>query len=197
MNRIHKRPPDFFISPAREGGFTMIELLLVIGVISILLGAIFSWFDNMGRFYKNENTKAGTQQSTRFGMETLIQDIQLAGLNPLGVPGAGLIVATATAIQIASDLNFDGDFSDPFENTTYALNGSRLEQTNHLGAETLVDKVSSLGFTYFDRNGALIPEPVNIPDIRSVGISLTQTRDSGQGKEISRTYRTRIRCRNF
>ena len=197
MNRIHKRPPDLFKSPAREGGFTMIELLLVIGVISILLGAIFSWFDNMGRFYKNENTKAGTQQSTRFGMETLIQDIQLAGLNPLGVPGAGLIVATATALQIASDLNFDGDFSDPFENTTYALNGSRLEQTNHLGAETLVDNVSSLGFTYFDRNGFLIPEPVNIPDIRSVGISLTQTRDSGQGKEISRTYRTRIRCRNF
>ena len=197
MNRTHRRPLDLFTSPAREGGFTMIELLVVIGVISILLSAIFSWFDNMGRFYKNENTKAGTQQSTRFGMETLIQDVQLAGLNPLGVPGAGLIVATATALQIASDLNFDGDFGDPFENTTYALNGSRLEQTNHLGAETLVDNVSSLGFTYFDRNGALIPEPVNIPDIRSVGISLTQTRDSGQGKEISRTYRTRIRCRNF
>lgn len=175
----------------------MIELLLVIGVISILLGAIFSWFDNMGRFYKNENTKAGTQQSTRFGMETLIQDIQLAGLNPLGVAGGGLIVATATTIRIASDLNFNGNFSDPFENTTYALNGSRLEQTNHLGAETLVDNVSSLSFTYFDSNGALIPEPVNIPDIRSVGISLTQTRDSGRGNEISRTYRTRIRCRNF
>jgi prepilin-type N-terminal cleavage/methylation domain-containing protein len=197
MNRIHRRPLDLFTSPARERGFTMIELLLVIGVISILLSAIFSWFDNMGRFYKNENTKAGTQQSTRFGMETLIQDIQLAGLNPLGVPGAGLIVATATAIQIASDLNFDGDFSDPFENTTYALNGSRLEQTNHLGAEALVDNVSSFSFTYFDRNGALIPEPVNVPDIRSVGISLTQTRNSGRGNEISRTYRTRIRCRNF
>lgn len=197
MNRIHRRSPDLFTSPARESGFTMIELLVVIAVISILLGAIFSWFDNMGRFYKNENMKAGTQQSTRFGMETLIQDIQLAGLNPLGVPGAGLIVATATTIQIASDLDFDGNFSGPFENTTYALNGSRLEQTNHLGAETLVDNVGSLGFTYFDRDGALIPEPVNIPDIRSVGISLTQTRDSGRGNEISRTYRTRIRCRNF
>ena len=197
MNRIHRRPLGLYMSPSREGGFTMIELLLVIGVISILLGAIFSWFDNMGRFYKNENTKAGTQQSTRFGMETLIQDIQLAGLNPLGVAGGGLIVATATTIRIASDLNFNGNFSDPFENTTYALNGSRLEQTNHLGAETLVDNVSSLSFIYFDSNGALIPEPVNITDIRSVGISLTQTRDSGRGNEISRTYRTRIRCRNF
>jgi prepilin-type N-terminal cleavage/methylation domain-containing protein len=197
MNRIHRRPPDRFAGSPDESGFTLIELLLVIGVISILLGAIFSGFDNMGRFYTNENTKAGTQQSTRFGMETMIQDIQLAGLNPLGAAGAGFIVATATSVQIASDLNFDGDFSDPSENTTYALNGSRLEQTNHLGAETLVDNVSSLRFTYFDRNGDVIPEPVNIPDIRSVGISLTQTRDSGRSREISRTYRTRIRCRNL
>jgi type IV pilus assembly protein PilW len=180
-----------------EGGFTLIELLIVIGLISILLGAIFSWFDNTSRFFSNENVKAETQSSTRFGMETLIQDIQLAGLNPLGTSGAGFIVATATLVQIASDLNFDGDFSGPFENTTYALNGNRLEQTNHLGTVTLLDQVSDLRLTYFDADGNLIPEPVNRPDIRSVGISLTQTRGSVRGKDISRTYRTRIRCRNL
>ena len=48
----------------------MIELLLVLGVISILLGAISGGFDNLSRLYTNENTKAGTQLSTRFGMET-------------------------------------------------------------------------------------------------------------------------------
>jgi prepilin-type N-terminal cleavage/methylation domain-containing protein len=197
MNRVQKRPPDPFAGPLREGGFTMIELLLVIGVISILLGTIFGAFDNMGRFYTNENTKAGTQLSTRFGMETMIEDIQLAGLNPLGAAGAGILVATATSVRVASDLNFDGDFSGPSETITYALNGNRLEQTNHQGTETLVDNVSGLSLTYFDRNGALIPEPVNIPDIRSVGISLTQTQNSGRGKEITRTYRTRIRCRNL
>ena len=197
MKRIHGNNPYRFTASPNEDGFSLIELLLVMGVIGILLGSIFSWFDHMGRFYKNENTKAGVQSSTRFGMETLIQDIQLAGLNPLGAPGAGIIVATATAIQIVSDLNFDGDFSGPFENTTYALAGSRLEQTNHLGTETLLDHVTGLSFAYFDRNGALIPEPVNIPDVRSVGITLTQTRGSGRDPEIARTYRTRVRCRNF
>lgn len=197
MNRVHGHRTDHLPRSPNAGGFSLIELLLVMGVISLLLGALFSWFDSMSRFYKNENTKAGVQSSTRFGMETLIQDVQLAGLNPFGVPGAGIVVATATAIQIASDLNFDGDFSDPFENTTYALAGSRLEQTNHLGTETLVDHVTDLRFTYFDRDGSSIPEPVNIPDIRSVGISLTQTRGSGREPEIARTYRTRVRCRNF
>jgi prepilin-type N-terminal cleavage/methylation domain-containing protein len=197
MNRILKRLPDPFSSPVREDGFTLIELLLVLGVIGILMGGISGAFDNLSRLSTKENAKASTQLSTRFGMETMIQDIQLAGLNPLGAPGAGFIVATATAIQIASDLNFDGDFSDSFENTTYALNGSHLEQTNHLGTETLVDNVSGFSFTYFDRNGTLIPEPVHIPDIRSVEISVTQTRDSGRGNKISRTYRTRIRCRNL
>jgi len=197
MNRVQKRPPDPIPGLWPEDGFTMIELLLVIGVISILLGTIFGAFDNMSRFYTAENAKADTQMSTRFGMETMIEDIQLAGLNPLGAAGAGFLVATATSVRVTSDLNFDGDFSGPSETITYALNGNRLEQTNHQGTETLVDNVSGLSFTYFDRNGALIPEPVNIPDIRSVGISLTQTQNSGRGKEISRTYRTRIRCRNL
>jgi prepilin-type N-terminal cleavage/methylation domain-containing protein len=181
MNRILRRRLNPFPSPVREHGFTLIELLLVLGVISILMGVISGAFDNLSRLYANENTKAGAQLSTRFGMETMIQDLQLAGLNPLGAPGAGFMVATGTAIQIASDLNFDGDFSDSFENTAYALNGSRLEQTNHLGTVTLVDNVSGFTFTYFDRNGTLIPEPVNIPDIRSVEISVTQTRGSGRG----------------
>jgi prepilin-type N-terminal cleavage/methylation domain-containing protein len=197
MNRICGRSSCRFSAAQKERGFTLIELLLVMGVISLLLGAVFTWFDSMSRFYRNETTKANIQSSTRFGMETLIEDIQLAGLNPLGVPGAGIVSATAASLQIASDLNFDGDFSDAFETTTYAWNGSRLEQTNHLGTETLVDNVTGIRFAYYDRNGTLIPEPINVPDIRSVEISLTQTRGTARDPEIARTYRTRVRCRNF
>jgi prepilin-type N-terminal cleavage/methylation domain-containing protein len=90
MNRMLKRLPVPFSSPVREHGFTLIELLLVLGIISILMGVISGAFDNLSRLYTKENTKAATQLSTRFGMETMIQDLQLAGLNPLGAPGCGV-----------------------------------------------------------------------------------------------------------
>ena len=180
-----------------DAGFTMIELLMVIGVISIVLGAIVGSFDNMSRFFTRENVKADTQKKARFGLDFMIQDIQLAGLNPYEMAGGGILAATPTSLQLASDLNFDRDFDDPFENVTYNLNGTRLEHTNHLGTETLVQDVSDFSFTYFDANGNVLPEPIDLPEIRSVGVSITLTSPAGRGKDVMRNYNTRIRCRNL
>ena len=180
-----------------DAGFTMLELLLVIGVISIVLGAIVGSFDSMSRFFARENVKADTQKKTRFGLDFMIQDIQLAGLNPHEVSGGGFLAATPTSLQLASDLNFDRDFDDPFENVTYSLNGTRLEHTNHLGTETLVQDVSDFSFTYFDANGNVLPQPINLPEIRSIGVSITLTSQATRGEDVLRNYSTRIRCRNL
>ena len=197
-----KRQPRQHIRNRMQGlrtdaGFTMLELLLVIGVISIVLGAIVGSFDNMSRFFTRENVKADTQKKARFGLDFMIQDIQLAGLNPYEMAGGGILAATPTSLQLASDLNFDRDFDDPFENVTYNLNGTRLEHTNHLGTETLVQDVSDFSFTYFDANGNVLPEPIDLPEIRSVGVSITLTSPAGRGKDVMRNYNTRIRCRNL
>jgi hypothetical protein len=127
----------------------------------------------------------------------MILDIQLAGLNPLGMPGGGILSASSTSLRLASDINFDGDFDDPFETVAYDLNGTRLEQTNHIGTDMLVGNVSAFSFTYFDSAGTELPEPVNIPEIRSVQVSITLTQPGGRNGDVLRSYNTRIRCRNF
>ena len=190
---VEKKMPGF----KADGGFTMIEVLVVIAVISVVLGAIVGSFDSMSRFFSRENVRADTQKKARFGLEFMIQDIQLAGLNPHEVAGGGILAASPVSLQLASDLNFDRDFGDPFETVTYALNGTRLEQTNHLGTDTLVQDVSDFSFTYFDADGNVLPEPVNIPEIRSIGVSITLTCPAGRGPDVVRNYSTRIRCRNL
>jgi prepilin-type N-terminal cleavage/methylation domain-containing protein len=178
-------------------GFTLLELLLVIGVMSIVTAVAVGSFDNIGRFFTRENVKSDTQKKARFGLEALIVDIQLAGLSPSGVAGGGIQLAAPTSIRVASDINFDGDFDDASETITYALNGTRLEQTNHLGTEALVENVSGFQLTYFDRNGVQLPQPVTLAEVRSVEVTVALTSPAGRGTSITRSYSTRIRCRNL
>jgi prepilin-type N-terminal cleavage/methylation domain-containing protein len=187
-NRVHTGEDD---------GFTLVELLIVIGVMSILLAAIYGSFDSMSRFFTKQNVNADTQKKSRFALDTMILDIQLVGLNPHGVPGGGILAASSTSLRLSSDINFDGDFDDPFETVAYALNGTRLEQTNHIGTDILAQNVSVFRFTYFDHDGTELSEPVNIPEIRSVNVSITLTQPAGRNGDVVRSYNTRIRCRNL
>jgi Tfp pilus assembly protein PilW len=181
-------------------GFSIVEMLLVLGAMAILFGAIYSGFERLNRSYTAENVKAGTQQSARIGVEMMIQDIRLAGLNPLGTAGAGIVAASPTSLQFTADNNYDGDLDDALEDMTYALNGTNIVQTNHLGTEVLLENVTNLTFSYFDETGAVIPAAqlaARLADIRTVGITLTISRPAGRNQQVSRTYSTQVRCRNL
>ena len=178
-----------------SAGFTMIEMLMALVVFSIAFGTIYKSFEHLNRSSTTENVKAGTQQGARIAVDFMVQDIRLAGLNPLGTPGIGLQAISPDSIQFTMDANFDGDDDDTFEDITYALTGSgTLMQTNHLGAEVLIDNVTNLSFTYLDTDDQTTS---NLNEIRSVIISLTMQRPAGRDGEISRAYTTRVRCRNL
>jgi prepilin-type N-terminal cleavage/methylation domain-containing protein len=194
---------DKTYQPHRSAGFTLIEVLLCIAVLSILFGTVYRSFANVNRSYTNENVKAGVQQKTRIGIDLMARDIRLAGLDPLASAGAGFSAADtdATSIRFTADLNYDGDLDDPFEDIQYSINGNLLEQTCELGGgpvtATLMDNVSDLSFSYLDQEDNLLPAPIDADQIRTVLISLTVQRPSGPKGQVSRTYTTRVRCRNL
>ena len=189
----------------QSAGFTLVEVLMCIAILSILFGTIYRTFDTFNRSYTKENVKAGVQQKTRVGIDLMARDIRLAGLDPLGSASAGFDADPArtntTSIQFSADLNYDGDVEDPFENIRYTLNGDRLEQTSDLGAgmivDTLMENVSGLLFTYLDETDTTLAEPIPVNEVRTVLISLTVVRAAGREGPISRTYNTRVRCRNL
>jgi prepilin-type N-terminal cleavage/methylation domain-containing protein len=188
-----------------HAGFSLIELMVVIAILAILFTFIYKGFERLNRYYTAENVKASTQQSARIAVEMMVQDIRMVGLNPLGTAGAGIVEATDTSIHFTADTNFDGDVADPFEDITYGLKldgacDTCLQQTSHLGTETLLGDVNTLAMTYLDGTGTAIPTAdlaTRRADIRTVGITLTVNRPAGRYDTVSRTYTTQVRCRNL
>ena len=181
---------------ASAAGFTVIEILMALAIMSIAFGTIYNSFAHFNRSCTTENVTAGIQQSARVAVEFMVQDIRLAGLDPLGSGLAGITPGSPpnTNLQFTADLNFDGDVDDPFENVTYFLDNGKLKQTNHLGTEILLDDVTGLNFTYLDTNDQTTS---TASEIRSVIISLTMRRPAGREEPVTRTYTTQVRCRNL
>ena len=88
-----------------SAGFSMIEMVLALAAVAIMFGAIYAGFERLNRSYAAENVKAGTQQSARIGVEMMVQDIRLAGLNPLGTAGAGIVADSVPAREFEETLH--------------------------------------------------------------------------------------------
>ena len=203
-----------FRSPiaGRQAGFTMVDILVGLAMASVVMVAVISLFTAVGRSYTIQNVAADVQQVTRAGVEHMAQNIRMAGLDPFGGAGAEIKEFNADKIQFSLDRcdipigttgcgSPDGDVDDKFESVTYQWDTaqSRLEQVLYVGTASestaiLIENVSNLQFTYLDNdNGA----PATAADIRTVIITLTVTDPAGRGGMLSRTYSTRVRCRNL
>jgi len=184
----------------RSAGFTVIEILMVIVILSLTFGTIYKSFEQLNRSCTTENVKAGIQQGARIAVEFMVQDIRMAGLDPMGTANAGFSngiaghLPTTNWIEFTADVNFDGDVGDTFENIKYELIGNELKQTNHLGQEVMLDHVTDLTFTYLNSEDQTTTD---INEIRSVIVSLTMEKPAGRAGTISRTYTTTVRCRNL
>jgi type IV pilus assembly protein PilW len=192
----------------RQDGFSLIELLISLGILSLFMVAIYTILLSQTRSYTTQEVAAGAQQSARIAMEFLVNDLRLAGLNPLKTANTGFESALTTSFRVTSDRVAPGDFeangqidNDNFERITYFYNAvsDRLEQRLYEGTpfqdtQTLIENVSGLSFRYFDQDGA---ETDQLTEIRSVEIVLSVREPAGLDGMVSRTYNTRVRCRNL
>jgi len=200
LKRISAAAGQSGLKAQRSAGFTVIEILVVLAILSITFGTIYKSFEQLNRSCTTENVKAGIQQGARIAVEFMVQDIRMAGLDPLGTANAGFAngiagqLPTTNWLEFTADVNFDGDVGDTFENIKYELEANQLKQTNHLGKEVMLDHVTDLTFTYLNSEDQTTTD---INAIRSVIVSLTMEKPAGRAGTISRTYTTTVRCRNL
>ena len=193
-------------------GFSLIELLIAMVIMSVISVAIYGLFSASSRSYTTQDVTADVQQNLRAAMEVMLQDIRTAGLDPTTSGNFGIELAEASKLRFTSD-SIDagiGDFNGVLEDInseriTYVLDGTQLNQilyetTLSEDSLPLLDDVQNLTFAYFDADGNNLGSPVpalQLSDIQTIDISITIEQPAGRDAPVSRTLKKRVKCRNM
>ncbi len=192
-------------------GFTAVELLISLAILSMTLGSIYSLYMSFIRQCTNEGVKINVQQSVRSSLDMMTRDIRMAGLDPEGTGDFGIVAVTSQRIQFTADKDMDGELDD-----ADATDGIDLPDTEHMayeydGISTLrmmlykangnlelsdevVENVTDLTFTYYNSADETTSD---LDAIRTVDIRMTIQKSSGRDDQVSRTLVKRVKCRNL
>ncbi|HLG13213.1 MAG TPA: prepilin-type N-terminal cleavage/methylation domain-containing protein [Blastocatellia bacterium] len=111
------------MNPARnESGFSLMELTVALGVLTVVIGVTFSLLNSFQTSYRYEEAYADAQRNARFAVARLNEIIRSAGSNPtakttvnptnfavlLDPKTISGTAVTSSSIQLRSDLNGDG-----------------------------------------------------------------------------------------
>ena len=165
-------------------GFTLVELLVTLVVSGVVLAGICSTFYSQQTAFLNQEQIIAMQQNLRVAIYNMEREIRMAGHDPNGDAGAGIVTANATSIRIAQDLTGNGgtgdpdkDVGDPGENITYSLQDADgdgdmdLVRNDHNGAgiQMIAEDIDALNFVYLDQEG---DPTTTLANIRSVQITV-------------------------
>lgn len=85
------------ISLGCQRGFTLVELIVVIGIFSIVMAAIYSVFVRSNRVYIAQEEVVAAQQEARSALEILGREIRMAGLIAADNQSGGFDMITSAA----------------------------------------------------------------------------------------------------
>ena len=210
----------------QQAGFTLLELVIAVGIFSIVLTAIYGLFNANLKTYASQEITMETNQDLRAVIALIVNEARMAGCDPTDAGGIGFINddegnndnrydTDGDSIHFTMDITDtagtggpDGLLDGPNEDINYYLftdtDGiQKLDRrTGAIGSRAravAADNITNLSFTYFNAVGTQLVPPLTLADIRSVGISITaRTRKPDPTLKRFKTWTqtTRVRIRN-
>ncbi|MBL7208292.1 MAG: prepilin-type N-terminal cleavage/methylation domain-containing protein, partial [Desulfobacterales bacterium] len=111
----------YYLPKNREGGFTLVELLIAMTIGLIILAALSSTFLMQRKIYDVQEQIVEMVQTARAAMDMMTREIRMAGYDPTGAGFDG-ITYDADQLEIKADMyqtnntgNPDGDTDDSNE----------------------------------------------------------------------------------
>lgn len=170
-------------APNSDCGFTLIELLIAMAVGLVLLGAMYGAFTAYNKTVGTQEQVAEMQQNARAAMDLMTREIRMAGYDPLGSAGAGIVSASSDAITFTLDITnddgtgpSDGDTGDSNEYITYSLyTTDGIQKLGRKSTATatnqpIAEHVQSLAFQYWKASGGTA---ATTAEIRRIQIAVT------------------------
>jgi len=105
----------------RNRGFTLIELIIAMGISGIVLAAAFSVYKYHQQHYTAQIDVTEMQQNIRGALSLISRDIRMAGYDPDESSVAEIVFARPDLFYFTVDFNDDGDVDDPGEHIIYDL----------------------------------------------------------------------------
>jgi len=99
---------------ASNVGFTLIEVLIAMGIVSFVLGGIYVAYRGQLRTFNTQEQVVDMQQNARVAMYFLERELRMAGLDPTGNADAGITAADNRSITFSMD--FAGGANDGIDN---------------------------------------------------------------------------------
>ena len=167
----------------KSSGFTLVELMIVLAISGIIIGAIFSVYRTQQRTYLAQDQVAEMQQNLRAALSIMARDFRSAGYDPAFSDNFGILDATATRFQFTTDSNRNGSV-DAGETLTYELytpNGANITSLQRTAAgPSIADNIQAIEFCYdtvttLSNNTipcATDPPATQWDEIRSVTVSI-------------------------
>ncbi len=161
-------------------GFTLVEILVGLAVSGLVLTAVYKIYVSQQKVYVVQKEVANMQQNLRVAMFMMVSEARMAGYDPTGNAGAGIVSVTTAphSIRFTKDTSGNGSIAESGEDVTYSLytdaNGiQKLGRKNPTLNQPVAQNIDALDLVYLDEDNAVIASPAaNINDIRSVQITL-------------------------
>lgn len=140
-------------------GASLMELLTSMLFLSLVSALSYSFARAALMSARVQEAKSEVQEVTALAVDVLVRDVRMAGFSGAAVPLVGLRAAGRERIEVASDLNGDGDLADSNELIAYSYDApgrQLMRATGGTSPQPLVRNVSGLTFGFFDANGTEI-----------------------------------------
>ncbi|MBW2172945.1 MAG: prepilin-type N-terminal cleavage/methylation domain-containing protein [Deltaproteobacteria bacterium] len=154
-------------------GFTLIEILVVMALGLVVLGAVLSIFIKQNETSTAQQEITYAQQNVRAAMDLMVREIRNAGYDPQRNDFDAIKTAKGDELRILSNLDGDDeaghDPDDANEDVTYSVNAFfQLERNGNI----LVNSPCGLAFGYVLADGTVHdpPAPGDPPlDLSNIG----------------------------